>query len=129
MLIYAVAYLLMVLNLIIQNDSVGFLWRQPGQAHAARLGRHQVNYRHCRWRYIGQHEKKREIYFTYCFSVLCLFMMQALCASTETKYRVLGCRLCEKLWSVVCMLNHSSLMLKFSLPEYSGRGRECLIIL
>lgn len=52
------AYLLMVLNLIIQNDSIGFLWRQPGQAHGARCSRHQVNCGHGRWSYTRQNTRK-----------------------------------------------------------------------
>ena len=47
-LIHTVSYLLMVLYLVIQNDSIWLLRRQPGQAHAVGCGRHQVNCGYCR---------------------------------------------------------------------------------
>lgn len=40
------SHLLMVSNLIIQDDSVGLLWGQPGQAHGARRRPHQVDSRY-----------------------------------------------------------------------------------
>lgn len=127
-LTYIAAYLLMVLNLIIQNDSVGFLWRQPGQAHGARCGRHQVNCGHCRWSYTGQN-KERKIRFIYRFLCYVFSSYMPFVCPQKPKYKVLGCGLCEKLWPIVSMQNHSPLMLKFSLPESSGRERGCLILL
>lgn len=58
-----VGYLFMVLNLIVQNDSVGFIWRQPGQTHGARCGRHQVNCRNCRWSCMGHKIEKVTCFF------------------------------------------------------------------
>lgn len=119
----------MVLNLIIQNDSVGFIWRQPGQAHGARWGRHQVNCRHCRRSYTGQNKKTRKIRFIYLFLYYVFSSYMPFVCPQKPKYKVLGCGLCEKLWSIVSMQTHSPLMLKFSLPEDSGRERGCLILL
>lgn len=116
----------MVLNLVIENDSVGFLRRQPRQAHGACCSRHQVNSGYCRGSYTGRNKHKTisQMYFpcrvfSYSMPSVCPYKSKS---SSEP-------RLCEEVCPIISMQNHSPLMLKLSLPESLGRQEGCLILL